>query len=114
MEAVSWLMDNVEGADSRREATRIMHDLVEEQLVRHASGDSSIPFLDGYFIYCIPGNKDGKLFLPPFVLPLSSLPLSSLPLLLPLPRTCSSKILACIFVLTTLFSLYFRFNRFLH
>ena len=63
MEAVSWLMNNVAGAESRREAARMMQELVEEQLVRHASGDSSIPFLDGYFIYCIPGNKDGKLFL---------------------------------------------------
>lgn len=60
MEAVSWLMENVKGVDSRREALRIMNTLVEEQLVMHASGDSNIPMLDGYFFYYIPSNKEGK------------------------------------------------------
>ena len=60
MDAVTWLMDNVNGVGSRREATRIMNTLVEEQMVMHASGDANIPLLDGYFIYYIPSNKEGK------------------------------------------------------
>ena len=33
---------------------------MQEQLIVHASMDLSIPFLDGYLLYCIPHSKTGR------------------------------------------------------
>ena len=33
--------------------------MIDEKMVVHASDNPTVPFLDGYFIYCMP-NKEGE------------------------------------------------------
>ncbi len=53
MEAVSWVVEKVGGVATRKDAVRILQDMVKEQLILHASLDLNVPFMDGYYIYCV-------------------------------------------------------------
>ena len=57
MEAVRWLVETVEGVASRQDATRLLQEMLKENLIAHASGDPAIPFLDGYFFYYMPHRE---------------------------------------------------------
>ena len=34
-----------------------LQEMIDEQLLIHASGDANVPFLDGYFFYCMPSKE---------------------------------------------------------
>ena len=52
-EAVMWLMEHVEGVTTEKRAIVMMEELVEQNLIRHASGDSRIKFTYGFYLYFI-------------------------------------------------------------
>ncbi len=58
-EAVHWIMDNVEGVETEGTALRILKNMQEKRMICHASGNSSQPFVNGfYFFYLHPNPKE--------------------------------------------------------
>ncbi|VVC42362.1 Hypothetical protein CINCED_3A011295 [Cinara cedri] len=53
-DAIKWLMDNLKSFDSRSKAVDRLQDILNEGLICHASGDSSHPFIDGFYLYYMP------------------------------------------------------------
>jgi hypothetical protein len=53
MDAVRWIVENVRGIYTRKQAAKIMQSMIIGQMVVHASRDPTVPFLDGYFFYCM-------------------------------------------------------------
>jgi hypothetical protein len=37
----------------------VLQSMLSKQMVVHASREPTVPFLDGYFFYCIPHLKEG-------------------------------------------------------
>ena len=52
-EAILWLMEHVEGVVSEKRAISIMEDMLARNMIRHASGDSKMRFLYGFYLYYI-------------------------------------------------------------
>ena len=50
-EAVMWLMEHVEGVSSEKRAIGIMEQLLDQNCIRHASGDSRVKFRYGFYLY---------------------------------------------------------------
>ncbi|XP_063239930.1 GATOR complex protein Iml1 isoform X2 [Bacillus rossius redtenbacheri] len=50
-DAVQWLVASVEGVSREEPAVAIMEDMMKEQMVCHASGDFSFPFVVGFYLY---------------------------------------------------------------
>ncbi|CAG9760851.1 unnamed protein product [Ceutorhynchus assimilis] len=59
-EAVSWLINNMDGVTTIQRAMQIMQSLHKERLIRHASGDPKRPFLYGFFLFYILPLKPEK------------------------------------------------------
>ena len=63
-EAVNWIMSNVEGVETEETALRILKNMQEKNIICHASGNSSQPFVQGfYFYYMHPSPKVLKLLI---------------------------------------------------
>eukprot|EP00092_Neocalanus_flemingeri_P072503 GFUD01089255.1.p1 GENE.GFUD01089255.1~~GFUD01089255.1.p1 ORF type:complete len:533 (-),score=132.20 GFUD01089255.1:9-1607(-) len=58
-EAVMWLMEHVEGVTSEKRAISIMEQMLEQNCVRHASGDSRIRFVYGFYLYFLVEKDQG-------------------------------------------------------
>ena len=52
-EAVLWLLDRVEGVTTEARATSMLERMVEQGLVRHASGDPRVRFIYGFYLYYV-------------------------------------------------------------
>ncbi|XP_066544990.1 GATOR1 complex protein DEPDC5 isoform X2 [Amia ocellicauda] len=57
-EVVHWLVNNVEGVATQSMAVDIMQKMLEEQLITHASGEASRPFVYGFYFYRIAMDRD--------------------------------------------------------
>ncbi|XP_050536568.1 GATOR complex protein Iml1 isoform X2 [Daktulosphaira vitifoliae] len=53
-DAVTWLMSNVSNFVNRQEAVDRFQEILNEQLICHASGNYEHPFIDGFYMYYIP------------------------------------------------------------
>jgi len=58
VDAVMWLMEHVEGVTSEKRAIGMMEQMLEQNYIRHASGDSRVKFRYGFYLYYLP-DKDG-------------------------------------------------------
>ncbi|EEB16663.1 DEP domain-containing protein, putative [Pediculus humanus corporis] len=50
-DAVQWLIQHVEGVENGDDAIAIMEKMLKEKKICHASGDFSLPFIVGYYLY---------------------------------------------------------------
>jgi len=50
-EAVMWLMEHVEGVSTERRAIAIMEQMMDQNYIRHASGDPEVKFQYGFFLF---------------------------------------------------------------
>ncbi|XP_066997885.1 GATOR complex protein Iml1 isoform X2 [Anabrus simplex] len=73
-DAVTWLTTRVEGITNEEKAVNIMEKMLKEQMICHASGDFSHPFIVGFYLYHVvqqdkDSSKDGE-----YMQPLGDLP----------------------------------------
>jgi len=70
-EATAWLTDRVNGVQTHGKAIEILQAMLEKRLIIHASGDTSHPFVNGFYFYSIvqditqfssPYNGDSETF----------------------------------------------------
>ena len=52
-EAVMWLMEHVEGVCNEKRGIVMMEQLLEQNYIRHASGDTRVRFRYGFYLYCL-------------------------------------------------------------
>ncbi|XP_030761534.1 GATOR complex protein Iml1 isoform X3 [Sitophilus oryzae] len=57
-DAVSWLMNRMEGINTVENAVQILQGLHRDKLIRHASGDPTKSVIYGFYLFYITGEKD--------------------------------------------------------
>jgi len=60
-EAVMWLMEHVEGVCNEKRGIVMMEQLLEQNYIRHASGDTRVRFRYGFYLYCLVEKDMGAL-----------------------------------------------------
>ncbi|XP_065337206.1 GATOR complex protein Iml1 isoform X2 [Cloeon dipterum] len=56
-DAVHWLLTHVEGLNSKDAAADVMQGMLKNELIRHASGSKTHPFIVGFYLYYITGEE---------------------------------------------------------
>ncbi|KAJ8973342.1 hypothetical protein NQ317_004654 [Molorchus minor] len=60
-DAVNWLITHMEGISTIEKGIQVMQSLHKENLIRHAAGNATSPFLFGFYLfYIISNDKDEK------------------------------------------------------
>ncbi|KAG8234927.1 hypothetical protein J437_LFUL013474 [Ladona fulva] len=70
---IIWLMTHVEGVDTTSKAVAIAESMLKEQLICHASGDFSHPFICGFYLYHVVVQEKDAQKDPDYVPPLGCL-----------------------------------------
>lgn len=60
-DAVSWLIDHLDGIVNTVQAVDLMNTILREHLICHASGDFSKSFVFGFYLYHIVQQDKGNL-----------------------------------------------------
>jgi DEP domain-containing protein 5 len=53
-EAISWLLEHVDGISNEKEAVELMQKMTDEKLICHASGNSRFQLLFHFFLFELP------------------------------------------------------------
>lgn len=57
-EAISWLLNHMEGITTLSRGVQVMQNLHRENLIRHASGNANRPFFYGFFLFYLVSNNE--------------------------------------------------------
>ncbi|XP_072043182.1 LOW QUALITY PROTEIN: GATOR1 complex protein DEPDC5-like [Amphiura filiformis] len=64
-EAVAWIISTLQGEVLECDALEVLQNMVEQDLVRHASGNRNLPFINGFYLYVLNVDVNEKEYITP-------------------------------------------------